>query len=122
MPHTNSLRTNGSHIKLWCLDLPSLTCKDVSSCKVQLANNANSSTFLSSHGPLRLTCSAAASTVDRRSLLATAAAWSYVAGSPQQAQAALPAPTQTLSLGGGVEMPTLALNTVGLSVDNTSAL
>ena len=70
-------------------------------------------------GPLRLTCGAAASTVDRRSLLATAAALSYVAWSPQQAQAALPAPTQTWSLGGAVEMPTLALNTVGLSVDDT---
>lgn len=56
--------------------------------------------------------------VDRRALLAASTALALVR-LPHVAAAATPVPPPTWNLGAGVEMPTLALNTVGLSVDDT---
>ena len=70
-------------------------------------------------GLTSLSCSAAdGERVDRRRALLSASSALLLVQLPQAAAAA-PAPPPTWSLGAGVEMPTLALNTVGLSVDDT---
>ena len=70
------------------------------------------------HGNLRA-CSESESVVDRRSILVGSASAAVAVASAGPALAATSNEIPTWTLDGGVQMPVLALNTVGLSVQDT---